>query len=165
VGVRFGSGGSGWIGLRPAAGVTGAELPQRCRTGNSSEFTEFGAPRVKLTRARVWNALHGMVIYWWPRLGSGRPVETESWIGAELHGGARRRACCGRKNGPLSTTSSAKGLGERCAAHRGLGSGGAAAQGSRRRWRVAEMGRRSGKKLLQGFPWLLDSMDRLGVAL
>jgi hypothetical protein len=104
------------------------------------------------------------VIYWWPRLGLGRPVETESCTWAELHGGAHRRACSGRKNGLLSTTSSAKGPRERRAAHRALGSGGAAAQGGRRRWRAAEMGRRSRKKLLQGFPWLLDSVDRLGVA-
>jgi hypothetical protein len=53
VGVRFGSGGSGWIGLRLAAGVTGAELPRRCHDGNSSEFTEFGAPRVKSSGAWV----------------------------------------------------------------------------------------------------------------
>jgi hypothetical protein len=53
VGVRFGSGGSGWIRLRPAAGVARAELPRRRRTGNSSEFTEFGAPRVKSSGAWV----------------------------------------------------------------------------------------------------------------
>jgi hypothetical protein len=56
--VHFGSSGSGWIGLRPAAGVDGAELP-RCRhAGNSSEFTEFGAPRVKSSGAWVCRAQH-----------------------------------------------------------------------------------------------------------
>jgi hypothetical protein len=53
VGVHFGSGGSGWIGLRPAAGVAGAELPWRRRAGNSSKFTEFSAPRVKSSGAWV----------------------------------------------------------------------------------------------------------------
>jgi hypothetical protein len=148
VGVRFGSGGSGWIGLRPVAGVAGAELPRRRRAGthrSSPNLVLQGSNRPVLGSGMLYTA---HVIYWRPRLGSGRSVETESWTGAELHDGARRCACSGCENGLLSTTSSAKGPGERRAAHRGLSSGVAAAQGGRRRWRAAEMGRRSRKKLL-----------------
>jgi hypothetical protein len=60
VGVRFRSGGLGWIRLRPAAGVTGAELPRWCRAGNSSEFIENDAPGVKSTGFWAREVHHAM---------------------------------------------------------------------------------------------------------
>jgi hypothetical protein len=51
MGVHFGSGGSGWIGRRPAAGVAGDDAPAAASARGLPELIENDAPRIKLTRA------------------------------------------------------------------------------------------------------------------
>jgi hypothetical protein len=168
VGVRFGSGGSGWIGLRPVAGVAGAELPRRRCAGNSSEFIENDAPGVKTTgfwarelhhamrdRPRALAGLRGA-------LGCAHNGGGGGGNGTAALAGVR---CSGLGSGLCAKVASAKGTGWGVDAHRGLGSGGAAVQGGRRRWRAVEMRRCSWRGLLQGFSGLLGSTGQLMVFL
>jgi hypothetical protein len=60
MGVHFGSGGSGWIVLRPAAGVARDDAPAVASAQGSPELIENDAPGIKSTRAWVWNGLRDM---------------------------------------------------------------------------------------------------------
>jgi hypothetical protein len=60
VGVQFGSGGSGWIGLQPAAGVAGDDAPAAASARGSLELFENDASGIKSTQAWVWNGLRDM---------------------------------------------------------------------------------------------------------